>query len=72
MTISQWNCQFATRPERLFTSWNFLVSPFLETYSDIAAFISQLDDLVRLREAFDFEIDGLVLKVDNLSLWKQL
>lgn len=35
-------------------------------------FVSQIDDLVRLKEAFDFEIDGLVLKVDNLSFWKQL
>ena len=56
----------------LFTSWGFLVSPFFETYSDINLFVSQIDDLVRLKEAFDFEIDGLVLKVDNLSFWKQL
>ena len=35
-------------------------------------FVSQIDDPVRLKEAFDFEIDGLVLKVDNLSFWKQL
>ncbi len=56
----------------LFTSWGFLVSPFLETYTDMTAFVSQIEDLVRLKDAFDFEIDGLVLKVDDLSLWRHL
>ena len=49
-----------------------MTSPFLETHADITSFISQIEGLVRLKEAFDFEIDGLVLKVDNLALWKQL
>ena len=38
----------------------------------MTAFVSQIEDLVRLKNAFDFEIDGLVLKVDDLSLWRRL
>lgn len=38
----------------------------------MSLFVSQIEDLVRLKEAFDFEIDGLVLKLDDLSLWRTL
>lgn len=49
-----------------------MISPYLREYESISDFISELDSLGVLREEFDFEIDGLVLKVSNLSYWSQL
>ncbi len=48
------------------------VNPFLRTASDMDGLRAHLDELGSLRDALDYQIDGAVLKVDDLSLHDRL
>lgn len=56
----------------LFRSWGFVTSPYAEVFPDIESFARVCEDLSYLKDQFDFEIDGLVIKLNDLSLWSSL
>ncbi|NMB33574.1 MAG: NAD-dependent DNA ligase LigA [Clostridium sp.] len=46
----------------------FRVSPDYKTYNDIKKVLKEIRDIDKTREDMDFEIDGAVIKVNNLNL----
>lgn len=56
----------------LLESFGFARTPYLFFAPDMAALQAEIHRLSTDRPVFDFEIDGLVIKVDDLSLWQQL
>ncbi len=52
--------------------WGFPVNPLIEQVADISACISYFERIGSIRPSLPYEIDGVVLKVDNLSLQKIL
>ena len=53
-------------------SWGFPVNPFIEPAKDIQECIQYFERIGAMREKLPYEIDGIVLKVDNLVLQKIL
>jgi len=51
---------------------NFSLSPYFHVCSSIEDVISRIENFWNLRESLDFEIDGLVVKVSDMSLWKAI
>ncbi|MCR8632467.1 NAD-dependent DNA ligase LigA [Paenibacillus radicis (ex Xue et al. 2023)] len=47
-------------------SSRFRVSPFIHFYDSIEAVVQELDNTASMRHTFDFLIDGLVLKVNDM------
>lgn len=66
--------EFATHWEVLQTlrGWGFPVNPHIEQAQDIDACIKYFERIGERRESLPYEIDGVVLKVDNLALQKTL
>jgi DNA ligase (NAD+) len=54
------------------TSWGFPVNPLIRTCPSLTAVESFCDEMVGLRETLDYEIDGVVLKVDDLPAQREL
>ncbi len=50
----------------------FEISSFFPKCSDIEEVISQIENLWNIKSTLDFEIDGLVIKVNNISLWQEI
>jgi DNA ligase (NAD+) len=53
-------------------SWGFPVNPLIEQAKDINECIQYLENMGRKRESLPYEIDGVVLKVNNLDLQANL
>lgn len=65
---------FSTHGEALQTlaGWGFPVNKNIEQTRDINAGIKYFERIGIMRESLPYEIDGIVLKVDNLALQKKL
>ncbi|PKN38172.1 MAG: DNA ligase (NAD(+)) LigA [Deltaproteobacteria bacterium HGW-Deltaproteobacteria-2] len=65
---------FSTHGEALHTlaGWGFPVNKNIEQTRDINAGIKYFERIGIMRESLPYEIDGIVLKVDNLALQKKL
>lgn len=61
--------EFETHYEALqtFKKWGFRINPYIEVCDGIEAVIEQSTKIVELREKLDYEIDGAVIKVNNLA-----
>ncbi|MEM9500882.1 MAG: NAD-dependent DNA ligase LigA [Pseudomonadota bacterium] len=55
---------------RLIETWGFPVSPFLTLTESVDAMIAHYDEIGRQRPTLDYDIDGVVYKVDRLD-WQQ-
>lgn len=56
----------------LLESFGFLQTPYIFSASHLGELQSEIHRLTLNRPVFDFEIDGLVIKLDNLTLWHTL
>ena len=67
-------CAFSTHAEALaaLKSWGFPVSDLIEKAGSIGACIAYYHRLNDLRKDLPYEIDGVVLKVDDLSLQERI
>lgn len=54
------------------TSFGFTVTPYLFHAQNIEQLIAEIERLNKDRPVYGFEIDGLVIKLDTLSLWREL
>ena len=66
--------KFATHWEVLqtLTAWGFPVNPLIHRIQTIDDCLKYFDDIGAQRSALPYEIDGVVLKVDNLSVQAKL
>jgi len=66
--------QFETHSEEV--AWlaehGFATNPDTDTHDSIEAVLERCQWWLDRREKLDFEIDGVVIKVDRLALWKEL
>lgn len=53
-------------------SLGFEISSYFPQCDGIEAVISSIENIENLRQEIDFEVDGLVVKVDDISLWKEI
>lgn len=53
-------------------SWGFVISKEMECLADINACIAYCDDLAAKRASLDYEIDGIVFKVNSFSQQQRL
>lgn len=62
--------QFSTHLEILsaFNEWGFPVNPLVEKAGDISAGIAYFERIGSMRSSLPYEIDGVVLKVNDLAL----
>lgn len=56
----------------LLESFGFARTPYIFSAKNLAELQSEVHRLTLTRPVFDFEIDGLVIKLDNLALWHTL
>ena len=52
--------------------WNFIINPLSKSVNDINEIQKMHSDIDQLRSSLDYDIDGLVFKVNDLSLQKRL
>ena len=57
---------------RKLTEWGFHVSPFFEYFPTVEALALRISGLSKSILDFGFDIDGLVIKFDELALWRDL
>lgn len=57
--------------KRLENLW-FEISSYFEKLNGIEAVIKAIENFWNIKETIDFEIDGLVLKVNDVSLWQTI
>ena len=50
----------------------FEVSSYLKTFTWIEGIISAIENFWNVKKTIDFEIDGLVLKTDEIELWEKI
>ena len=65
---------FETQSEFLeeISHWNFKTNPLIKVVSDINEIKKQHEKINLMRSSLDYDIDGLVFKVNNLSLQRRL
>ena len=65
---------FITQSEFLETlkKWNFIVNPLSKTVNNLEDVEKEHQKIDQLRSSLDYDIDGLVLKVNDLNLQKRL
>ena len=65
---------FETQSEFLdvISNWNFKTNPLIEVVKDTNEIKRQYEKINQIRSSLDYDIDGLVFKVNNLSLQKRL
>ncbi|NIR49283.1 NAD-dependent DNA ligase LigA [candidate division KSB1 bacterium] len=51
-----------------FKKWGFRVNPYITVCNGIEAVIERCTEIAEFREELDYEIDGAVIKVNNLAL----
>ena len=56
----------------LIEKWGFLVSPFFERFTTIELLAARVRELANARPKFGFDIDGLVIKLEEYALWSEL
>ncbi|EKE30243.1 MAG: NAD-dependent DNA ligase [uncultured bacterium (gcode 4)] len=61
-----------SRESELLSEWWFKISPYLFKAKDIHAVVQEINKQTEQKPTFEFEIDWLVLKLDNLELWHRL
>lgn len=52
--------------------WGFEITPYLHFAPDLDSLLSEIAKLTEERPSFPFDIDGLVVKLDRLDLWREL
>ena len=57
---------------KTFLSWNLPINPDIELVNSIEEVISYCDRLTNKREALNYEIDGVVIKIDDVFLQQEL
>ena len=57
---------------KVLSAWGFRVNPLIETAADIEECISYYHRIDALREGLPYEIDGIVIKVDDLAFQERL
>ena len=65
---------FETQSEflKVISNWNFKTNPLIEVVGDIDEIKKQYEKINLIRSSLDYDIDGLVFKVNNLSLQRRL
>jgi len=65
---------FSSQSELLKTlpNWGFKVNPHIKLCRNISESIEAYHQIEKMRESLEYEIDGVVIKVDNFSLQKEL
>jgi DNA ligase (NAD+) len=56
----------------LIEKWGFLVSLFFERFASIELLATRVRELATNRPRFGFDIDGLVIKLEDYALWSEL
>ena len=66
--------RFETQSEFLdvISNWSFTTNPLIEVVKDTDEIKRQYEKINQIRSSLDYDIDGLVFKVNNLSLQKRL
>lgn len=64
----------ATQADALarFAAWGFPVNPETRLLADVDAILARYGEIERARSALDYDIDGLVYKVNDLALQRRL
>jgi DNA ligase (NAD+) len=52
--------------------WGFSVSPYAFFATSLPILLAEIAKLTQNRPMFPFDIDGLVIKLDSLALWREL
>ncbi len=55
-----------------FAEWGFTINPLLQTFDDLDALLAHYAKIEALRAELDYDIDGVVYKVDDLALQGRL
>ena len=55
-----------------FSSWGFSVNPLMGKFEDVSGLIERYRLIEEQRSSLDYDIDGVVYKVDNLGLQRRL
>jgi DNA ligase (NAD+) len=55
-----------------FADWGFAINPLMQRCADIDAALAVYAGIERLRASLDYDIDGVVYKVDSLALQRRL
>ncbi|MHA1558353.1 MAG: NAD-dependent DNA ligase LigA, partial [Alphaproteobacteria bacterium] len=53
-------------------NWGFRINPFVKICKGEKSMLSYYDDISKERDKLDYEIDGIVYKVNNITLQKRL
>ena len=66
-------CEFSSHSEALetFKAWGFRVNPHITVCKNIEEVIKSCEKMVALRDDLDYEIDGAVIKVNNMAMQAQ-
>lgn len=56
----------------LLAGWGFKINPFTRRCQDMTAVIARFQELAALRHGLPYEIDGMVVKVDDLAVQRRL
>ncbi len=56
----------------LLSAWGFTVNPLMRLCADVAGLLAFYTEVERARSALDYDIDGVVYKVDDLALQRRL
>ena len=57
---------------KTFLSWNLPINPDAKLVGSIEEVLSYCEKLTNKREALNYEIDGVVIKIDDVSIQKEL
>lgn len=57
---------------RQLADWGFSISPYFEYFESIEALAEHVAGLTKSQLEFGFDIDGLVIKFDELAIWREL
>ena len=68
------NYSFKSHQDMLntFSNWNLPINPDIKLVNSINDVILYCEKLTKKRDALNYEIDGAVIKIDNLSIQKEL
>jgi len=67
-------CEFSSHSEALetFKTWGFRVNPHITVCKNIEEVIKSCEKIAVLRDDLDYEIDGAVIKVNNMAMQAQV